>query len=454
MRGSMGDRKPARTRRGLGFWSAHFALLAALSAAPAFAADPVPPGFVLEDVVVGADFPTALVFTPPPDDRAFFTEKNTGNVRILQGGTVLPQPLIHLDDAAGDVYTNEGMIGLVLDPAFAENGYVYIAYTQETGAPGVNDCPGGEEKTRHNRLVRATASGDSAGDVVELLTWPSGTDRHGGELAFAPDGTLLLQTGDVECNIQVGDPPHAYSPLSQDLATLAGKMLRIEPDGTIPADNPFVGSAEHPEARPEIFAYGFRNGFGMYPLPEAVSPLAIVATENGPAANDEINVVVAGGNYGWGLHQGYDQPDGFADPIFVWTPAPPFRTVAPTGILRYDGAIYPRSYRGDYFVGYANFQGVLRTESRVQRFELTEDGAAVASNDAFVNVDLGGYANLAFVVDLAQGPDGLLYFLTGSGIYRVNMTIEALLQTIVEDDSMADLGEIVRRLRTKAKIAG
>lgn len=428
------------------------ALLVLAASAPARAAGPVPAGFELETLLSGAQFPTALAFAP--DGRLFFTEKDTGNVRIFSGGALVAQPLIHLADAAGNPYANVGLIGLVLDPDFETNGFLYIAYTQETGAPVEQDCPTAEESTQRNRLVRATVTGNTASDVTELLTWPSGQDRHGGELAFAPDGTLLLQTGDVECAVTVGDPPAPYAPLSQNLASLAGKMLRINPDGSIPEDNPFVGSVEHLEARPEIFAYGFRNGFGMEADPDALAPLRIFATENGPNANDEINLVAAGLNYGWGLHQGYAQRGGFADPIYVWNPPPPFRTVAPTGIVRYRGDLYPMMYRKNLFVGYANLQGALRTRTRVQRFVLSEDGSAVLSNEPFVDAELYETDPYPIVIDVQTGPDGMVYFSTPGAIYRVNVSIETLLATIVEDETSADVGEIVRRLRAKAKLAG
>ncbi len=350
--------------------------------------------FSEEPVVTGVQFPVAIAFSP--DGRLFFTERFSGKVRVIAEATS-PEPRL-LPDAVyqfGPISTffERGLLGLALDPDFKKNAYLYVYYSHR----------GRDSKTdpyRH-RLMRITLkdySGDSPVALLDSLPIGSASEsgkgnHNGGSLAFGPDGKLYLSIGDL------ATPRNA-----QDLETFAGKMLRINPDGTAPTDNPFYDPKRPTAARSYVYARGLRNSFDFSFEPGPSGTARLVATENGPATNDELNIIEPGKNYGWDEARvsGVREKPGYVDPILVY-----HRTIAPTGIIFYTGSSYPEIYRGKLFFTDWN-------EGRIRMMTFAGQKSIEA-----VTVDDDVFRHREGVVDLQMGPDELLYFTTPTGIYRL-----------------------------------
>jgi len=310
----------------------------------------------------GLNTPVTMAFAP--DGRLFFNELSTGRVRIVQQGLLVAQPFI---DLAVDTSGERGLLGLALHPQFATNGFVYVLYSDPVGV---------------HRVLRFTeVNGVGTNQTLIVDNLPSSTNHNGGNIRFGPDGRLYITTGDS------GDSANSQDPNSR-----AGKILRYNADGTVPTDNPFgLGNP--------AFNLGLRNSFDFTFHP---SSGRIYASENGPACDDEINRIVAGGNYGWRP----GQPCGDTDPSFV---APLVRfnpTIAPTGITFYTSSVLP-AFQGSLFMTDFN-------EGRVRRF-VVNDTAPGQVTQAEVVVS-GGFGPL---FDIVQGPDGFLYFSTADSIRRL-----------------------------------
>ena len=236
--------------------------------APVFAQAALPAGFELETITGGLVLPTPVAFAP--DGRIFIAEKG-GAVRIFENGALLPTPFLQLTDL--NDYADHGLLGIALDPDFSVNGYVYLLYTYEN-TPGQN-----YEGSKTGRLVRVTANGNVAdlgtmtvlvGTVGGDATKPSCEDfavtddciptdspSHSvGGLRFGPDGKLWATLGD-------GASYNFVDPLAlraQNIDSLAGKILRLNPDGTGPSDNPFYNGDPNAN-RSKVFGYGLRNAY-------------------------------------------------------------------------------------------------------------------------------------------------------------------------------------------------
>jgi aldose sugar dehydrogenase len=351
-------------------------------------------GFSEEPVVTGLGFPVSIAFAP--DGRLFFTERFSGKVRLIADPTSTKPHL--LPDAVyqfGPVSTffERGLLGLALDPDFKKNGYLYVYYSHR----------GRDSKAdpyRH-RLMRITVHGDRGESPVALLdSLPIGSpaefgagNHNGGSLAFGPDGKLYLTIGDL-----------ATPRNSQDLDSFAGKMLRLNPDGTAPTDNPFYDPKRPAAPRSYVYALGLRNSFDFTFEPGPPGKARLFATENGPATNDELNIIQPGKNYGWDEERvsGIRNKQGYVDPILVY-----HRTIAPTGIVFYTGTRYPEVFRGKLF-----FTDWNEGHIRMATFTGKDAIAAVSVNDEV-------FRHRGGVVDLVMGPDALLYFTTPAGIYRL-----------------------------------
>lgn len=335
-------------------------------------------------------FASALVFTEP--DRILYTQKGgfggvqNASVRLVENGVLASEPVITFTDV--ETQSEKGLIGITLDPDYASNRLVYVFYTHA--------------RSNQNRVVRfrddrmAQTASDSTIILGELPTDDCG-NHQGGNLDFGPDGMLYVTVGDNGC-----DPC-----VSQDNRTLAGKILRFTRDGGIPEDNPF---ADAPFPRSAFFAMGLRNSFDF-----AIHPRTgeIVATENGPSRNDEINHIVAGQNYGWPFFQ-CAEDQGNVCPFDRPANKLPLRchgnVIAPTGITFYDGTAYPADFQDSLFYGDYN-TGVLR------RLVLSDDADnLLTENQQF----LSGFGS---IVDLTVGPDGLLYVLTDGDIQRIDFLL-------------------------------
>ncbi len=319
----------------------------------------------------GLDGPSAFEFAP--DGRIFILER-TGAIKIYKNGSLLPTPFVELPSiASGD----RGLIGIAFDPNFSSNHYVYFYYT------GLDQL---------NRLVRFDASGDTATEdpfILYQTAFPSELLHVGGSIRFGTDGKLYFAVGDN------GNPP-----LAQQLDNPHGKILRINKDGTIPSDNPFVNT---PGALGEIFAYGLRNPW-RFQFDSATDRLYV--GDVGNFTWEEINLVRKGANYGWPLHEGecIAVCAGFVDPEYTYNHNG--QSAAVTGGPIYRGTMFPETYRGAlFFSDYA--QGFIRY------MHLDGEG----HNAGVFDFD----TNAGSVVDLKTAQDGSIYYVTyfPGRLYRI-----------------------------------
>lgn len=316
--------------------------------------------------VEGVSMPNALAFTP--DGRMFFNEVYDGRIRVVQDGQLLPEPFAAIDVAQPARYTEHGLLGLAIDPDYEQNRFVYAFYT----IPDANSNPIGQQ------IVRFTDQ-DNIGTEMTVIVdgLPAGLNccHNGGRIQFGPDGKLYVTLGDVE-----------NADTSQRPEDAPGGILRYNPDGTIPEDNPFPGSP--------TWAYGLRNPFGIrfHPLTGG-----LFATENGPSGQDELNIIEAGANYGWPIVTGVAGNESFVDPLWVSD-----GSRAPTGIEIPDSDALP-DLRGSVL-----FCEWLTGTLNVIRLEGPDYNQSVGEETLPLSCQL----------DVAQGPDGALYLSDQSAIYR------------------------------------
>jgi glucose/arabinose dehydrogenase len=315
---------------------------------------------------------SSMVFAP--DGRMFFAEKNTGYIRIMQDDKILPEPFAFLPDVY--VSWEQGLLGITLDPRFEENGYVYQYYVYME--PTTGDV--------FNRLVRFTDK-DSKGTEMKVLLdkIPAVKGYHsGGAVAFGPDEKLYVTVGDAT--------EHAFA---QDPNVLIGKVLRIDRDGSIPADNPDPDSP--------IYTRGHRN---MYGLAFDSNGMGII-TENGEAAYDEINIIAHGGNYGFPTFQPANIAPELSDPTQSILPARSYyETIAPTQALYYKGSKIPQ-LEGRFLFG--TFTG------DIYALKIDPGSEQVVAEE---RIELYP-ALFTPVIGIAQAPNGDLYY--GSyGIFKLD----------------------------------
>ena len=324
--------------------------------------DPAPVPFRVETFLSGLNFPVTMAFAP--DGRLFFNELQTGRVRIVQNGVLLAQPFATLPV---ETFGERGLLGLAFDPQFANNRFVYLLYSDPSGV---------------QRVVRFTdVNGTGVSPTVIVDRLPSAVVHNAGNIGFGPDGRLYVTIGDST------DPANSQNPNS-----LAGKILRYNPDGTVPAANPF--GATNP-----AFNLGLRNSFDFTFHPQTG---VIYASENGLNCDDELNRITPGGNYGWRPNYPCGDTDAsFIAPLMRFNPS-----IAPTGVAFYTGSVFPQ-FRGSLFL-------VDFLSGRVRRFVVDEArrGQIIQSETV---VD-GGFGSL---LDIVQGTDGFLYFSSTTDIMRI-----------------------------------
>jgi glucose/arabinose dehydrogenase len=339
--------------------------------------------FQVRTVARGLEHPWSLAFLP--DGRMLVSER-PGRLRIVTSAGVVSPPVAGVPAVAQGGQL--GLFGLALDPAFAANRRLYLAYAAE--------APGGSTLTVARAELTDAPTPTLRNLQVLFRAEPArrGTANIGGRLAFAPDGTLFITVGD---RFQARD-------LAQSADNDIGKLVRINPDGSIPKDNPFVG---RPGARPEIWSLGHRNSQGI-----AVNPRTgrIWTVEHGARGGDELNIPQPGKNYGWPvitygedysgapIGAGITAKPGLEQPVYYWDPV-----IAPSGLAFYDGDLFP-AWKGSLFVG------GLATKNLVR---LTLDGDRVVGEEWLLR-DLGER-----IRDVVSGPDGALYLLTDNPKGRV-----------------------------------
>jgi glucose/arabinose dehydrogenase len=313
----------------------------------------------VEIVASNLQAPWSIVFAP--DQRLFFSER-PGWVRIVQNGHVNSEPALLLTDVAPSV--KMGLLGLALDPGFSSNQFVFLAYNYDLGG----------ERYRM-RIVRYREKAGQFIDPVTLLeNIPAYRNHTGGRLLFGPDGCLYITTGDAN------DPPRA-----QRLDSLAGKILRLKPDGAIPKDNPFVHQTN---AHHAVWSYGHRNPQGLAFQPGTGD---LYAPEHGPDHGDEINKVDRGANYGWPAIHHRASREGMREPLLEFTPA-----IGPAAALFYQGSAFPE-LQGSLLVGCLRGEGIMRVSFA--------DGRPG-------KIDRLLFKQYGRIREVTEGPNGYVYFTT------------------------------------------
>ncbi|MGH2694894.1 MAG: PQQ-dependent sugar dehydrogenase [Actinomycetota bacterium] len=339
--------------------------LSTLALAPVAAA--LPPGTEVRTYKGNLAFPVDMAWVRGTK-KVFFTEKNTGKVRVLIGRRLRDRACVNLDvNGSGE----RGALGIALHPGFDRNHYLYVYYT--------NASP------LENRVTRFTVRRNRCRDRKHIATGIDASSsgyHNGGQLEFV-GGKLFVSTGEAH-----------NSSAAQDTSNRLGKILRYNPNGTIPEGNPFSTTVNNNP----VWAYGLRNPFGLAKKP---GTRKVFATDNGASCDDELNRIRKGRNYGWG--PGYTCGTAGVGP----NPKPPLvrwgDIIVPTDPWWYEGKL--KRLSGDLYVG--DFSA-----GRLHRIVINSKGTRVRADRVIFNSDGG-------IVDVSKGPGGWLYFLTPSSIRRV-----------------------------------
>jgi glucose/arabinose dehydrogenase len=347
---------------------------------PPQSAKVVKAGYKVTEIAKGLDHPWSMAFLP---DGSMLVTERQGRLRLIKGGLLQPQPIggvpaVHTGSQAG-------LFDIVLHPNFAQNNIVYLTYAAGTAAANGTE------------VARARFDGSMLQDlhVIFKAAPLKDTDNHyGGRMAFLADGTFALTIGEG----------FEYREKAQDLTSDLGKIVRLNEDGSVPQDNPFIGQAG---VRPEIYSWGHRNEQGL--IFDAQSGL-LYETEHGPRGGDELNIIVAHKNYGWPVitygmdYSGayvspYTQRPGLEQPVIYWTPS-----IAPSGLAMYRGEKFP-AWKGDLFVGALAFR-------HLRRVHLDERGNVVNQEELLNDLRWR-------IRDVRAAPDGYLYVCTDEADGRV-----------------------------------
>jgi glucose/arabinose dehydrogenase len=334
-------------------------------------------------VASGLFHPWSVAFTP---DGAVLVAERDGRLRIIRNGVMKDEPAWTSPTPRGTAA--DSLHGLAVHPKFAQNHLVYVSY------------PKLGPKGNTLAISRGRLEGDKLTELAEIFVadaWET-SGNLAGHMMFGPDSTLYVMVGDRDRLCCTGTEDNSLRMKAQGLDNHVGKTLRLKDDGGVPADNPFVGKAG---AKPEIFTYGHRNGYGLSIHPQTGE---LWQAEIGPMGGDEVNILMPGHNYGWPLvsmGRNYtgtlasDQPwyrPGMDNPRMFWVPS-----ISPSSILWYTGDKFPK-WKDSLFVGALTTRMLLRVSfgqpSQAERREqlLTQ-----------LNVRIR---------DVQQSPDGYIYVAT------------------------------------------
>jgi glucose/arabinose dehydrogenase/cytochrome c553 len=315
-------------------------------------------GYQIDTLAKDLIVPWQIVFLP--DNTMLFTERS-GKLRVYRDGKLLPKPAFVIPNIPQRNKT--GMLGMVLHPDFSKNKLIYVA----------NDYWQGNRIRL--QIVRYEFRNDTLIKPFIIKDDIHANQNHtGSRLVFGPDRKLYITTGDADEAI-----------LSQDLKTYNGKILRVNDDGTIPAENPFINNDT---ARKEIWSYGHRNPQGLVFQPGTNT---IFETEHGPTGGDEINLIKKGMNYGWPVIHHQQTRDGMLTPLAEFTPS-----IGPSEAMFYDGDKFAQ-LKGKLLVACLRGESILK---------VTLDGAKVVGQEVMLKKVYGR------IRSLVTGPDGYIYFST------------------------------------------
>ena len=326
-------------------------------------------------VAEGLVNPWSIAFLPGGD---MLVTERPGRLRIVRDGQLLPDPVPGVPNVLAQ--GQGGLLDVAVHPDFATNRLIYLSFSKPVaGSEGATTA-----------VVRGRFEDDRLQDVEEIFEAESrGRGHYGSRIAFDGNGYVFITVGDRQAPSTGDLEAHP----AQDLSNHHGTIIRLHDDGRVPADNPFVN---RPGARPEIWSYGHRNAQGLAFHPATGD---LWSNEHGPQGGDEMNLIVAGANYGWPvighgvnyrsgtpIHEG-TQREGMEPAVHFWVPS-----IGTSGLMVYTGDRFPE-WRGDMFVGGLAAQHLARLEL---------DGNRIAGQETLV-------AGLGRIRDVRQGPDGYIY---------------------------------------------
>jgi glucose/arabinose dehydrogenase/pyrrolidone-carboxylate peptidase len=329
--------------------------------------------YYISTIAKGLDHPWSMAFLS--DKRILVTER-IGRLRLIKNGQLIEQAITGLPEIFAK--SQAGLFDVIIDPEFEENQKIYLSFAS------------GEQSSNTLKVISARLESMTLIDVKEILVvspYRNTSHHYGGRMVFLADGTLLVTSGDG----------FNFREQAQSLTSLMGKVLRINRDGSIPVDNPFVNQKN---ARPEIYSVGHRN-------PQAIlvnQKGEIWQHEHGPKGGDELNLILSSKNYGWpAISYGIDysgalitpfkEAKGMLQPITYWTPS-----IAPSGMTEYQGSIFPE-WQGNLFIA-------ALAEKSVRRLVM-QDNAVVEQQIILTELN-------SRIRDVRTSPDGYLYVLTDS----------------------------------------
>jgi glucose/arabinose dehydrogenase len=338
-------------------------------------------------VATGLFHPWSLAFA---DARTLLVTERNGRLRIIRDGVLLPEPVWTSPTPPGE--SADSLHFVAIHPKFAQNQFVYVSYPKRDG----------ERVTL--AVARGRLSGAKLTDVQEIFVadaWETGGNLAG-RVFLTPDGALYVTVGDRDRLCCTGTEDNSLRMKAQSLENHVGKTLKLRDDGTAAPDNPFAGRAG---AKPEIFTYGHRNGYGLAVNPETGE---LWQAEIGPMGGDEINILLPGHNYGWPLvstgrnytgtlvsEQPWARP-GMDNPRIHWVPS-----ISPSSIIFYTGDKFPK-WKNNLFVGALTTKQLIRIAFHQPSQAEQREGLLIPLEQR--------------IRDVVQGPDGNLFVATEKSI--------------------------------------